>query len=214
MNALILGGGSKWGQHFTQHILAQGHSVDLVTSSETEQANNIKVDWRQLTLEELEVALTPLKGKQYDIIFFNQNSGGAPNDVWFEPTNTFPLQAWSQSLWIDCQVPYYVIKLLTNSIHQDTKIGWMLTGLIDGREQDKWRYAGYASNKSSNVHIMRGFSQYHPGIFFCINPSWFPPGQEQKDAEQIFSIIKNLTKDSNGKVLNKDGREWLHYSYR
>lgn len=214
MNVLILGAGSKWGQHFTQQILSEGHTVDLITSSSVPNANNIRVDWNQLTLEEISLILTPLKGKQYDIIFFNQNSGGAPNDVWFEPTNTFPLEAWSKSVWLDCQLPYYVIKVLTNSIHKNTKVGWMLTGLIDGKEKDKWKYAGYASNKNSNVHIMRGFSQFHPGIFFCINPSWFPPGQEKKDAAVIFQSIKNLTTNHNGKVLNKDGTEWLHYSHR
>jgi hypothetical protein len=214
MNVLIFGGGSKWGQHFTQHILAQGHSVDLVTSSDSHGTNNIKVDWMQLTLEGLEVALSPLKGKQYDFIFFNQNSGGAPNDVWFEPTNTFPLQAWNQHTWVDCQLPYYAIKFLTNSIHKDTKVGWMLTGLIDGKEKDKWKYAGYASHKTTNIHLMRGFSQYHPGIFFCVNPSWFPPGQEAADADSIFKLVNKLTAMDSGRVFNKDGREWLHYSHR
>ena len=58
---------------------------------------------------------------------------------------------------------------------------------------------------------MRGFSLHHPGIFFCINPVWFPKDDFSKDAEQIFSVITKLQSTDNGKVFNKDGNEWDHY---
>jgi hypothetical protein len=70
---------------------------------------------------------------------------------------------------------------------------------------------GYASVKSTNLHLMRGFSLHYPGIFFCINPIWFPKEEFSKDAEQIFSLIIKLQSADNGKVFNKDGNEWDHY---
>ena len=85
----------------------------------------------------------------------------------------------------------------------------MLTGLIVGNDTSRYQYAGYASIKSTNLHIMRGFSQFHKGIFFAINPSWFPVEDYKKDAEQISSIIERLESKDNGKSFMKTGVEWI-----
>jgi hypothetical protein len=207
MNVLIFGGGSKWGSVFTTYIKSLGHDVDVISSS----TGNIKFDWRHSNLQTLTDTLTPLQHKSYDLVFFNQNAGGGLNDVWYNNTHTFPVEAWQQDYWINCQLPYYAIKLLTLS--DNAKIGWMLTGLIDGKQKDVWKYAGYAAVKSTNIHIMRGFVEHYPHTFFCINPSWFPPGEEIKDATQIFNIIDRLTTADSGKVYNKNGLEWDRYKF-
>jgi hypothetical protein len=56
---------------------------------------------------------------------------------------------------------------------------------------------------------MRGFSQFHPGIFFAINPIWFPLEDYKKDAIQITYVIENLSKNDNGQSFMKDGSVWL-----
>jgi hypothetical protein len=106
--------------------------------------------------------------------------------------------------WVNCQLPYAVVKILTNTINENTKIGWMITGLVDGREKDLWKYAGYASVKSTNIHIMRGFAHQHTGIFFAFDPIWFPDDQYRQDSKIILSKIQNLTTKDTGSIVRKD----------
>jgi hypothetical protein len=56
---------------------------------------------------------------------------------------------------------------------------------------------------------MRGFSQFHPGIFFAINPIWFPIEDYTKDAIQISKVIDNLKIADTGKSFMKTGNSWL-----
>jgi len=212
MRVLLVGSGANWGSVFTKYIADQGHIVDLVTSKEFSynNVNAIKINWENSEVE-INTINETLNNNQYDIIFFNQNSYGVPNEHDFSKERTASKQSWDLAYWINCQLPYYMLKHLSNSIHENTKIGWMLTGLIDGKEVAMRKYAGYASVKSTNLHLMRGFSLHHTGIFFCINPIWFPKDDFSKDAEQIFSVITKLQSTDNGKVFNKDGNEWEHY---
>lgn len=205
-NALLLGCGSKWGLEFTKHVADSGYSVDLVTGSNVNY-NNVtthNIDWFGSNLQTLDSLLEPMKHKQYDVIFFNQNTGGGPNEQSYAPGDIFPIDHWNLQNWINCQLPYAVVKLLSDSISKTTKVGWMITGLIDGKDKDLWKYAGYASVKSTNVHIMRGFANQHRGIFFAMDPIWFPEHQYKKDAETILSKIENLTIEDSGSIVKKN----------
>ena len=206
--ALLFGCGSKWGLTFTKHLSDQGYRVDLISSSDVDYKNvNVhKIDW--LTSNE-QVIKNLVKQETYDLIFFNQNSGGGPGAEDLSPKQNFPLDHWDLHLWINSQLPYVVIKHLSEQITENTKIGWMLTGLIVDNNPELYQYAGYAAIKSTNLHIMRGFSQFHPGIFFAINPIWFPIEDYSKDAKQILKVIDKLYKKDNGKSLNKDGSFWI-----
>jgi hypothetical protein len=147
--------------------------------------------------------------EEYDLIFFNQNSGGGPGGDDFGPSRDYSIDHWNIHNWINCQLPYIVIKHLSSTITEKTRIGWMLTGLIVGNDTSRYQYAGYASIKSTNLHIMRGFSEFHKGIFFAINPIWFPVEDYKTDAEQISNIIERLESKDNGKSFMKDGSFWL-----
>jgi hypothetical protein len=85
----------------------------------------------------------------------------------------------------------------------------MLTGLIVGNDSNLYQYAGYASIKSTNLHIMIGFSEFHKGIFFAINPIWFPVEDYKKDAKQISNIIERLETKDTGKSFMKDSSFWI-----
>lgn len=213
MNVLLFGAGSKWGAHFTRYLADHDCKIDLVTSSNF-QYNNVStyhINWHTVNLNDLKNLLSSLPEKKYDLIFFNQNGGGGPNDKFYSKEFTIDQDRWNKSYWVDVQLPYYVIKNLTNSISEKTKIGWMLTGLINGIESKHWKYAGYAGAKTTNLHIMRGFSQFHPGIFFCLNPIWFPPDTIDADCLSIYSVINSLVPGDTGKVFTKDGIEWKYF---
>lgn len=207
--ALIIGGGSKWGAVFTRY-LAKSYEVDLITGSDF-KCKNVrvhKVDWFGLNPENVTTICNGLDTEHYDLIFFNQNTGGGPNDISYEPGNPFPLDHWNFQFWINCQLPYTIIHHLTDKISNKTKIGWMMTGLIDGKERELWKFAGYAAVKSTNLHIMRGFADRHPGIFFALNPLWFPEDRFEEDAIAVIDAIEHLNAADNGKGINKDGTEW------
>lgn len=206
--ALLFGCGSKWGLSFTRHLADQGYNIDLVSSTiiDYNNVNTLKIDWIQSNENSIK---NLIKKEKYDLIFFNQNSGGGPGEKDFSNERNFPLDHWNLHLWINCQLPYIVIKYLSDYIDADTKVGWMLTGLIVGSDPNLYKYAGYASLKSTNLHIMRGFSKYHSGIFFGINPIWFPVEEYDKDAAQILSVIEKLKDSDSGKSFNKNGSVWL-----
>lgn len=212
-NALLIGCGSKWGAVFTNCIQAKNFHVDLITSSnnfsDTPNVKTHKVNWQDYNESAVDEIAEKVSQTRYDLIFFNQNSGGGPNGDWFKPNNIFSEDGWADTLKRDCMMSYRLVHKLTNSITEATKIGWMLTGLIDGKDPELWQYAGYGSMKSMHLFIMRGFANAHPGIFFAINPLWFPKGDEIKDAEAIFDIIKNIEPKDNGKTFNKDGSNWI-----
>ena len=206
--ALLFGCGSKWGLEFTKYLADNGYQVNLVSSSIVNYPNvkTLNINWvtsNETCIKEL------LAKEEYDLIFFNQNSGGGPGGDHFSPLRDYSIDHWNIHNWINCQLPYTVIKHLSSTITEKTKIGWMLTGLIVGNDTSRYQYAGYASIKSTNLHIMRGFSQFHKGIFFAINPIWFPVEDYKKDAEQISNIIERLDLKDSGKSFMKDGSNWL-----
>jgi len=209
-NALLFGGGSKWGASLTKTLINNNYHIDLISSSNFEHSNVdvYSIDWNDCSEQKLNDIINNLKTEKYDLIFFNQNSGGGPNDIYFSPDNDFPLEYWNSAFWVNSQLTYYAVKRLTNKITDHTKIGWMLTGLINGKDPEFWKFAGYASVKSTNLHLMRGFAKYHPGIFFCIQPIWFPQGEEEKDANSILNTIEGLDIEDSGKTFNKDGTIW------
>lgn len=208
-NILLVGCGSKWGASFTKHLSNLGYQIDLISGSDFEcpNVNLIKIDWTRFDLPKVKEVLD--NSKTYDLIFFNHNSGGGINDHFFKPGNDYNIDHWNYHTWVNCQLPYFIIKHLSPSITDTTKIGWMMTGLIAGSDSNNFQYAGYAGVKSSNLHIMRGFSKSHPGIFFAINPIWFPIADYQEDAQSIEKVISKLTKSDSGKAFNKDGSFWL-----
>lgn len=213
MNVLLVGAGSKWGALFTEYLCSQGCQIDLITGTGIDNRNviNHKVDWNSLSLSDIDVLTANLSKDYYDLIFFNQNSGGGPNDRYFAPGLDASLETWNKSFWLDCQLPYYLIKKLQSKITEQTKIGWMLTGLINSVEEEQWKYGGYASAKTTNLHIMRSFSQYNAGIYFCLQPIWFPSGEEIIDCKNIFKVIKNITNNDNGKIFLKNNQEWEYF---
>jgi len=206
--ALLLGCGSKWGSSFSKTVAESDYSVDLITSNNLNypNINSIKINWNNFDLNSLKKHIDL---KEYDLIFFNQNSGGSVGEHYLKTDNTISLDHWNLSYWIDCQLPYYIIKHLSPLIKNSTKIGWMLTGLITGRDENFFQYAGYACSKSTNLHIMRGFSRFHHGVFFAINPFWFPPEDYEKDSKKILEIIENITEEDSGKTFDKNGKEWI-----
>ncbi len=202
--ALLFGCGSKWGASFATYLADQNVQIDLITSTglEYKNINNIKIDWHNISLKEI---LQPLMKNTYDFIFFNHQSYGPGLDAFEDDNILFDLDTYYN---ITCQIPFSTIKILKQSINEQTKICWVLTGLIDGNNPKFRIYPGYAITKSINYHIMLGFStSNYPGIYFCLNPGWFPSDKFTEDSMSIFNFIQTITQEHDGCIFYKDGKQ-------
>lgn len=206
-HALLFGCGSNWGAEFTKYLADCDYQVTLITSSQFEYKNvkSHTIDWPSLTLNDI---INFTINEKYNLIFFNHNMGGCPNEIHYAPNHEVPIDHWNNSIWIYNQLPYYTIHSLQNNIDKDTKIGWMLSGIIKTRDPEYFRYGGYASHKAMNFFIMQGFSRYFPGIFFAIEPGTLNEKNYKEDSETIYRIIDNLEESDNGKAFSKNGNVW------
>lgn len=206
MKALVFGGGSKWGYHFTKALKVFGYEPTIVTSSTSDLAcKKVLVNWKNLKTADY---ILEHAHETYDLIFFNQNCPGAPNADVFSKEGSFFLDSWKQSHWINCELPLEFIKSAEHRIHDGTKVGWMLTGLIRDPLEEHIKFAGYGAEKFTNYAIMRAFAQVHPGIFFAINPGKLEENTNQKDALAIASTIGKLKTSDSGKCFLKNGNVW------
>ena len=204
-NALILGGGSKFGAELTKQ-LSKDYHIDLITSSDFTHDNvtTHTVDWMSLDEDILINICNKISDKKFDIIFFNQNSfnkGGPPNAGDFAPGYRCSMDEWHNHYWINCMSTYFITQTLSNCITENTKVGWMISGIIHGDQTILWQHGGYAAVKNSNVHLMRGFASEHPGIFFAINPGHMTGDIYKQDAEIMIEQIENLTSENNGELI-------------
>lgn len=216
--ALLLGTGSKWGKSFSEQLLAEGFHLDIISGTKVvaqnaESFNLIQVDWQNFRApDDIYPLLDQLKFGPYDLIFFNHNAPGAPDEWEFQ--NEIQIAQWSHSFWLNCQLPALLIDKLSqkNLIQNDTRIGWMLTGLINGQSPDFWRHAGYASCKYTNMAMLQGFSKYRKGIYFGVQPGSFSPENYRDDSLKILKLISQLTQAESGLCFNKDGSSWnIHF---
>lgn len=211
MRVLIVGGGSKWGLIFTKYIKDQGHHVDLITSKmlPIPGVDSYRVSWNKLDVDSIKKIADEINSKQfeYDIIFFNHNSYTGVNENIFKNNNILPdLNSWNQAYFNHCQMPVLLLKLISDRIRPDTKIGWMITGMVNRRQPEQFQHGLYASAKYTNQSIMRLFNLHqHKGIFFVIDPLWFEPGGEMRDARSILNVINKI--DEGGHCWSKDGQK-------
>ena len=209
-NALLIGTGSKWGLHLTNELINRGYEVTVISSSNPEiNARIFPVEYYHLTTEKIQELASLVNDRVYDLIFFNHNSGGGPDAQYFEPNGPMiNADNWSKSLYIHSMFPAIFLRMITQSISEETKVGWMLTGMIKDANPEHYQWGLYGSAKYINLCVMRLFSQNHPGIFFALNPSWFPQGEEKQDAETIASTIEKITIQDNGICIDKNGNTW------
>jgi hypothetical protein len=217
MNALLIGTGSKWGLEFTKTLAKNGYHCYIITGSDINLDNvtSFKIDWNNLSPQKVSEILNTLPS--LDLIFFNQNSMGAPGDWCFKNGGNFDegnINVWTNGNWIDCQLPVYVVKKLEDKITDTTKIGWMVTGFIKNAMNSVdtcWQWAGYGAKKYHSVATARGFAYVnHPGIFFCINPSdgFGEPAKWSEQSNVLLRTINNITKEQSGYSLLLNGDPW------
>ena len=207
MVGLILGGGSKLGLELST-LLSKTYDLTLITSNPTKLGNvrEVVVNWQSFGLKALNTAIYHFirDNQKLDLIIFNQNSKQGPNTVdFFDPDYLNCLyKNWISGYRSDCMISYYVVQNLAKHIHENTKICWMFSGLINEYiEVEKYNHAAYRSIKLTNYFIMNSFNAKLNSIFCGIDPGHITEENRLTKAEQIVEYLNGADHASKGKVF-------------
>ena len=203
--ALIVGGGSKFGEAFAE-LASADYEVHVITGSDSDADRVIKVDWHFVELDDI----VPKLDKEYDLVLFNQNGGGSPNGVEGQHAYhdyTQPLVAWNRGFFNNVQLSYYIVRHLDLTI--GNKIFWMLSPLFHPSLREHGQmYGGYAADKSYNMHIMKTFAYYNDASFYGLVPRHF--GEADQFSLQIYKVTQNVDLHLSGQLINENGDIWNH----
>lgn len=204
MNDLYIGASQGLAAAYQQHRQSQGHVCYSVSSQSG--PNTCQVDWNTINASSLHrwaQTLPPL-----DLIFFNQNSSALSADSFASmPTLKLWQQVahWQQSYFVSCQLPYLVIQTLGARISDQTRVIWMLSGMVARPFADS-SYADYIGNKYQNMLIMRNFAQSSPGCFVGIDPGEIAAGQLSQQLHGLDTVIALPRDQANGNIFGLDGK--------
>ena len=187
-NALLIGCGNQRGERIVNGCIQAGYSVTNIGSSASTipTVNNIEIGWKELDVIRLHKILVKIDHK-IDFIFFNQNASSLSQENFLESEMTLDtwslIKDWSNSYWLSCQLPYFLIKTLGTNLHHETIIGWMLSSYIDKNKQGVETHPDYSGNKYTNYMLMKNFNTKYQ--CFGINP-------EFEKGDKIQPLIKEI----------------------
>lgn len=216
--ALIIGGGSKFGLHFVKKLIDKDWKVNLITGSNSETppaVNRLTVDWKNLKITDLERFLNNLTTQS--LVFFNQNSSALSNNCYnvdsYTKLNLWRQEKdWSQAYFVSCILPFHIIHTLNKSCTTDTKIGWMLSSLILTHRTNQIEYADYISNKYLNYLMIKNFSKQHDSSFFGINPDCLDHTATEENLDKFVSFVSESDPQAiNGKIFKLTTQEDLSF---
>lgn len=203
MNDLYIGASQGLAAAYQQHRASQGHVCYSVSSRPG--PNTCEVNWHTIDASSLHrwaQTLPPL-----DLIFFNQNASALSSES-FESMPTLKLWQhlahWQQSYFVSCQLPYLLIQTLGARVTDQTRVIWMLSGMVTRPLADP-AHADYIGNKYQNMLIMRNFAQQAPGCFVGIDPGAIAAGQLDQQLAGLDSVMSRARDQINGRVFGLDG---------
>ena len=203
MNELYIGVGKGVGAELVSYRRSLGNTVYTIGSGDAE--NNFKIDWHTVNSADIHKAIKNLP--DMDMVFFNQNSSALSTGT-FAPGKYSTIELWKQvnywqqAYFVSCQLPFLVIHELGNRIQPHTKVGWMLSHLIQSHREN-YQYADYIGNKYQNYMLMKNFADCHTGKFFGIDPGIITDSDPITVVTQIDQIFNK--EDLNGKVMDLTG---------
>tara|TARA_A100001035_G_scaffold89769_2_gene69996 strand:- start:3833 stop:4447 length:615 start_codon:yes stop_codon:yes gene_type:complete len=198
MKALIVGGGSRFGEEFTK-LAKQDYEVHVITGSNYSDADRvIKVDWHFVELDDI----LPKIDKEYDLILFNQNGGGSPNgDSYSKETQN--IWHWNRGFFNNVQLPYYILRHC--ELKKGNKVAWMLTPIMTMKMRHWAReWGGYAADKTYSAHIMKSFAYENEASFYGFVPKSYGDMLDLF-AETIYNLIRELKPERSGELITETG---------
>lgn len=202
---LIVGGGSKFGAKLATTAKEYGDEVHIVTGNEEAEADRvIHVNWHHVSTGDV----IPKIDRDYDVVLFNQNGGGSPNDIIKE---TVQLEHWNRAFFNNVQLSYYIAQHMEvnkfQEVKANSKIVWMLSPVLHpSARTDDFALGGYAADKAYSYHMMKSFSTQKSKHYYGLAPKHF--GNSPMIGATMYATIMKLTPDLSGKILNEHGEPW------
>jgi len=210
-NVLLVGCGRNFGYDLTKCYLNAGYSVWSMGSHSIDDCNFLEISWETLGITRLKEIVEHLPN--LDGVFFNHYAGiQIKFDDLQVSNNRQELRNWTYTQWINCQMPVYLIKLLTSKISEHTKVGWQLgwgNSLTIDKNNTQWQYMPYGLQKITNFMIMRAFAQSRKGIYYATFPGHLTEDNRRERAEKIFKIQESIGEQDNGRAIHFDGTDYI-----
>jgi hypothetical protein len=195
-NAIVVGGGQGKGAIVVDTLLENGYSVTNIGSSQHPKCNNITVDWKDIDI--LFVQRHCRFDHPIDFIFFSQNSSSLAEQNFSLKTDTLQtwtlIKDWTRSNWLSCQLPFLLVHTLRDSIHAETKIGWMLSSYMKHNVKDNNKHPDYSSFKYFNYLQMKCFSEQNNFKTFGIYPDFSVDKSENILYNTILQVLLDTDK--------------------
>lgn len=217
--ALIIGGGSKFGLSMTNKLLTQDWIVNTISGSKIanhKNLNQLTVNWKNVDVTVLQKYLQRLSNQ--NLIFFNQNASTLNIDD-FKNKNFSVLDLWkqekhwNQTYFVSCILPFHIIHSLDDRCGVDTRVAWMLSSLILKQDCNQMHYADYIGNKFQNYILMKNFSNNHSSCFFGINPDSIIETGTSENIDNFISFICSSNRNQlNGKVFKFTTEEDIEFN--
>jgi len=202
-NALLVGGGSKFGAKLTEQLKTY-YTVYGISGSTKSDRQNLNVDWKTCKNQTVEKFLRGLP--DIDLIIFNQNYT-ALNDSCFEFGKEHVFNVWKRSVewnqahYVNCILPMYILHTVYDNKHllPHAVICWMLSSSIF--ETTENAPVDYKGQKYQNYLSMKRYAENNPhtSIGICISAL-----KQQSDIEKskVFVDFLQRTDLKSGQFYN------------
>ena len=195
-HAVVVGGGQGKGAIIVNTLIENGYSVTNIGSSKHPTCNNITVDWKDIDISFVQKHCK--FNHPIDFVFFSQNASSLSEENFSLDTKTLEtwrlIKDWTHSNWISCQLPFLLVHTMRESIHANTKIGWMLSGYIKHTAAGNIEHPDYSSFKYFNYLQMQCFSEQNDFKTFGIYPDFYIDKSEDILYNTIIEILSSTEK--------------------
>lgn len=198
---LILGCGSKLGNGLLKAFEDRGYTVYGISGSAYSE-KILPVEWSNCSIDIVEPFLRTLP--TIDCVIFNQNSSVTPLDFYILGKQHI-LDIWReskslvQSHYVNCVLPVHILQSLhhRHKITTSTRIGWMLSGVINDIGGGLVDYVG---QKVQNYATMKYMSEHNTEIYLGVHPGKLTSENIPSKASGIVDFLIASDRSVNGGV--------------
>ena len=208
-NALVVGGGSKFGLAVSDQLRNRKINTYSITSCGVVDSTTLAVDWTTCNIANFEKFLKRLP--EIDLVIFNQNSPALTNNsLKFNSEHIFETwkksKQWSQSHFVNCILPLYILQTLasTQCLSQTGCVAWILSTSMFSTDTP----VDYAGQKYQNYLMLQKLAQNNSQQFVGIFPEQLTAQNYNYKSNTLVDFLQ-VGKKSTGKcyVINNNSIE-------
>ncbi len=207
-NALVVGGGSKFGLELVNQFSSCSINTYAITSKPAVNDTTLTVDWNTCNIANFEKFLKKLP--TIDFVIFNQNSPALTDScLKFNQDHIFEIwkrsKQWTQSHFVNCILPLYILQTLAsnNTINEHSCVTWILSRSILFPNTDV--PIDYAGQKYQNYLMLQKLAQSNRQQFIGICPGQLTEQNYNTKSKLLIDFLQ-AGKKSTGKfyIINNN----------